>query len=164
MDITPDARDRLAAEMEARRLDLGLSWREVATRAGLSYEMVMKLRTRATSARPLTLRKADTGFGWEPGSSERILNGGEPVPVAETPADGELRPLDAFERAVTDSELSAAEKAAAIRDHREQIARQLEELGIGERPYVPPIVRDGIRRLARGGGADDGHEERARRA
>ena len=81
MDIDPGARDRLAARMEARALDLGLTWREVASRGGISYEIVRRLRTSSTSIRPLTLRKVDAGLDWEGGSAERVLNGGEPSPV-----------------------------------------------------------------------------------
>ena len=85
VDIDPDARDRLASEMEARRLDLGFTWRDVAERAALSYEMVMKLRTRVTSVRPLTLRKLDAGLRWSGGSAEEILNGGKPAELDEPP-------------------------------------------------------------------------------
>lgn len=145
MDITPDARNRLAAEMEARRLDLGLSWREVATRAGLSYEMVMKLRTRVTSARPLTLRKADAGLGWEAGSSERVLNGGEPVPATGSSGEEQLTPLDEFERRVAAANLPDGEKLAAIRRHRELAREQLAALGIGD---PPEALKRAVRHLA----------------
>ena len=86
MDIDPEARERLAAQMEARALDLGLTWREIAARARLSYEIVRRLRTSATSIRPLTLRKLDAGLDWESGSAERILNGGKPADRLAAPS------------------------------------------------------------------------------
>ena len=149
MDIDPEARERLAAKMEARALDLGLNWREVALRAGLSYEIVRRLRTSSTSVRPLTLRKVDAGLGWEPGSIERILNGGEPVPLAEddpAAAGEQLVGLDRFERAVAaDPRLTDTEKAAAIQDHRKLIVEKLEELHIDPPPM---FLRGGVRHLA----------------
>jgi hypothetical protein len=83
MDITPEARRRLAGIMDERRLDLGLTWKEVAIRGGLSYEAVRALRTGDEgNPEPLTLRKIDRGLEWMPGSSRRVLyEGGEPEDV-----------------------------------------------------------------------------------
>ena len=53
MDITPEARQRLARYMEDRALDLGLTWREVAKRADISIETLRLLaRGRRRGPRP----------------------------------------------------------------------------------------------------------------
>ena len=90
MSITPEARQRLAALMEERRLDLELTWREVALRAGLSYESLRALRAGDEGdPQPLTMRKADKGLEWMPGSTRRILyDGGDPEDVL-SPAERE---------------------------------------------------------------------------
>ena len=54
--------------------------------------------------------------------------------------------LDAFECRIMDADLLYAAKAAAIREHRDQIARQLAELGISE---MPMFVKKAVRRYAR---------------
>jgi hypothetical protein len=78
VDITPEERGRLDRLMDARRLDLGLTWREVAARGGLSYESLREIRTGPGGTRTLTMRKIDAALEWLPGSVERTLNGGEP--------------------------------------------------------------------------------------
>ena len=59
-------------------------------------------------------------------------------------------------------------KATLIREHRERIEaerEQLRNLGLGDGPIVVPgIIRQGIGRLTRGADADDGHGQDARRA
>lgn len=78
MDITPEARQRLARYMEDRALDLGLTWREVAKRADISIETLRLLRTGEDGARPLTMRAVDAALEWVPGSVQNILRGEEP--------------------------------------------------------------------------------------
>lgn len=73
MEITPEGRSRLDGFMDAQRLELGLTWRQVAARAGISYEVIRGLRTDATGVRPLTLRQLDGALEWVPGSASRVL-------------------------------------------------------------------------------------------
>lgn len=73
MEITPEGRYRLDHFMDQQRLELGLTWRQVAARAGISYEVIRGLRSDATGVRPLTLRQLDTALEWEPGSAARVL-------------------------------------------------------------------------------------------
>lgn len=81
MDITTEARQRLTEIMESRRLDLGLTWREVGLRAGVSVEAIRLLRAGPGGIRPLTMRDLDRAFGWMPGSVQKILDGGDPEPI-----------------------------------------------------------------------------------
>ncbi len=82
MDITPEARRRLDRLMSERVRDLGLAWREVAARAGISYEVIRGLRTTATGVRDRTLWHLDKALEWEGGSCYRVLyEGGDPVDI-----------------------------------------------------------------------------------
>jgi ABC-type nitrate/sulfonate/bicarbonate transport system substrate-binding protein len=106
MDITPEARQRLNDLMDARRLELGIPWREVATRAGISYEALRALRAGPGGTADLTARKIDAALGWAPGSVRAILDGGEPVLVGgEDAAPGlpDLSTLDPRRRAILDA-------------------------------------------------------------
>lgn len=87
MDIAPDRRRRLNDLMNDRRLDLGMTWPEVATAAGISYETVRALRRSTGGISELTARKLDKALQWRPGSVAAIAGGkpGTPVPL---PAPG----------------------------------------------------------------------------
>lgn len=89
MDITPEVRQRLESRMDARRLDLGLTWREVAIRAGVSIEAVRLLRNGPGGVRELTLRKFDKAFEWMPGSLQRFIEGGAEPEDILSPAERE---------------------------------------------------------------------------
>jgi hypothetical protein len=84
--IDSEARERLADYMEDRRLELGLTWKEVAAAARLSYEVIRLIRTGPGGIRPLTARKLDTGLQWERKSVDRIIRDGRPpVPLPGSP-------------------------------------------------------------------------------
>lgn len=71
--------------MNARRLQLGMAWKEVATAAGISYETLRAVRKGETSGAPLTLRKLEQALRWAQGSINRVERGGKPIldPAAE---------------------------------------------------------------------------------
>jgi hypothetical protein len=79
--ISPEARERLASQMDDRRLELGLRWRDVAKAGGVSYEALRDVRKGTGGIRRLTAHAIETGLQWEPGSVTCILDGGEPVPA-----------------------------------------------------------------------------------
>jgi hypothetical protein len=111
MDIDPEQRMRLDRLMDARRLDLNLTWREVAAHAGLSYEALREVRNGPGGTRTLTMRKIDKGLRWTPGSMERTLNGGEP----------ENDPLSREERAGGDALVQQiSDGYAAVKRREEQ--------------------------------------------
>jgi hypothetical protein len=91
MAITPEARTRFSALINGRRLDLGLTWRQVAALAGISYESLRAVRDLgAGPPRQLTLRGIDRALQWEPGSAELALyEGAEPSAL---PAEHSPRP------------------------------------------------------------------------
>lgn len=77
-----EARRRLAALMDQRRLDLHLTWQDVAERGGVSLRALANARTGDSPIRPLTQAGIETGLQWEDGTVEIILAGGDPVPAA----------------------------------------------------------------------------------
>lgn len=85
-------RDRLAQHMEDRRVDLALRWADVAVRADVSTETLRQARQGPGAIRPLTKRGIERALGWEQGSVDRILAGGNPVPIDVNVRD-ELPPL-----------------------------------------------------------------------
>lgn len=48
----PEQLSPLDGEMNARRLQLGMAWKEVATTAGISYETLRAVRKGETSGAP----------------------------------------------------------------------------------------------------------------
>lgn len=80
MTASPGARTRFNDLLEERRLELGLSLRDLAGAAGVSYEVIRSLRAgTGGDPRPLTMRRLDGALRWKPGSVERVLyHGGDP--------------------------------------------------------------------------------------
>lgn len=74
-------RERLGDLMEARRIELGLRWSEVATTGGPAYETLRAIRAGTAAIRPLTKRGIEIGLRWEQGSVDAILAGRDPVPL-----------------------------------------------------------------------------------
>lgn len=79
MPTDPEARRRLGALMDQRRLELGLRWQDVADGGGVSLKALHSARTGNASIRPLTQRAIEDGLRWEHGSIQRVLDDGEPI-------------------------------------------------------------------------------------
>jgi hypothetical protein len=94
VDITPARRSRLDALMNERRLSLGMTWREVARSAGVSYEAVRAVRRGPGGIAELTARQLDKALQWEPGSIAAIVAGeqGEPAELPPQPSVTDLPP------------------------------------------------------------------------
>ena len=117
MPITKAARQQLAAEMDKRRLELRLTWHEVAERGGISLRALSSARIGPGNIRPLTRRRIDQGLRWLEGAGvDNLLTGRDPVPL-DSP---ELAPfLAAVEQQVKDAEDAEGKVArAAGRDPR----------------------------------------------
>jgi hypothetical protein len=80
------ARQRLAAAMDERRLELGMRWQDVAAAGGVSLRAINNARTGDKDIRPLTRHGIEKGLEWAPGTIGRILSGRraprEPLPEA----------------------------------------------------------------------------------
>jgi hypothetical protein len=106
MPIAPEARLRLARQMDERRRDLRLRWQDVAKAGGISLKTLHSVRTGDAGIAPLTESGIEDGLRWEPGSVAAILDGGSAVPrddrVPAEPPEGWL----------TASEVSSARRFA----------------------------------------------------
>jgi hypothetical protein len=77
--------------MEQRRLELGLTWEQVAQAGGIGYETIRAARNETSGIRKLTRAAIDRGLRWEQGSVDRVLAGqgdAVPLPDAAPAADG----------------------------------------------------------------------------
>jgi len=74
-------RRRLAELMEQRRLELGLTWQQVADAGDVSVRSIHAARTGTADIRPLTARGISTGLRWAPDSVKKILTKREPEPL-----------------------------------------------------------------------------------
>ncbi|MFF0598097.1 helix-turn-helix domain-containing protein [Streptomyces antibioticus] len=86
--------------MNRRRLELGMTWRQVAAAAGVSYETLRAVRKGDSTGGELTLRSIERALRWAPPAFEVIDSGGEPAPADDAQSvtrdnrGGELPPLD----------------------------------------------------------------------
>lgn len=112
--------DRLAGAIRERRLELGLSQQQLADAAGVTRSTIKNLEgaRQPTSRPPSSIASVVQALGWEPGSGQVILNGGEPTlrdhtPPEYPPAQDPYQPLtDRLPVSVLD-ELSTGEVYAA---------------------------------------------------
>ncbi|MEV8395626.1 MULTISPECIES: hypothetical protein [Bacillati] len=74
---------RLDGAMNARRLELGLAWKDVARVAGISYETLRGVRRGSTAGAALTLRRIERALQWAQGSIDAVMAGGEATPLGD---------------------------------------------------------------------------------
>lgn len=72
-------RARLADLMNQRRLELRLTWDEVARTAGIHRETLRVIRSGSGSLRDLTKSGIENALEWRPGSIDAILEGRDPA-------------------------------------------------------------------------------------
>jgi transcriptional regulator with XRE-family HTH domain len=114
--------------MDARRLDLRMTWREVADAAGISPETIRAVRRGDNVPGDITRRGLEDALRWERGSIDRILAGGEPEPVRE-PAPGRggpALPADDPRRRILDAaleQLTPEQQEAFLRQELEERQR-----------------------------------------
>jgi hypothetical protein len=84
-----EAARRLAALVDQARVELGLSKHDLGKIARVSRPTVSRLINHAlVPAREATLDRIGAALGWEPGTCEAVLAGGEPTLRAGRPDDG----------------------------------------------------------------------------
>lgn len=88
MAANTDERTRLAAEMDRRRIKLGLRWEHIADKARISTTHLRKIRRGDTGASEIVIASLEDALQWERGSIAQILAGGRPAEQAgsEAPA------------------------------------------------------------------------------
>src|SRR5690606_40483070 len=77
--MTPAAQ-RLDALIDKRRLELGLRWKGIAERAGITHQTLLQLR-KGEPVSDLTVARTEQALQWQNGSIQRILEGGDPLPA-----------------------------------------------------------------------------------
>ncbi|MFI5985085.1 helix-turn-helix domain-containing protein [Streptomyces sp. NPDC051555] len=125
--------DRLATQVRARRLELGLSRAGLAERAGISKGTCHRVEE-GQPIRDTSYAKIDAALEWAPGSCAAIRAGGDPAPaVGQAPLVEPVRLIreedigDAVMiMAVKNSDLSAAE----IRAMRDGVIGELKQRGL----------------------------------
>lgn len=90
--IDPKARAELAERMDDRRTELGLTWREVATLAKMTYEGLRSVRNGSSGIPKLTRRKLEAALQWPTGEIDRILEratagAASAIPIEFTPEE-----------------------------------------------------------------------------
>jgi hypothetical protein len=80
MDVGSDAaRSRREEKMDARRIELRLTWTQVAERASLNRDTLTAFRAARGRPNPLTKRGVEDALEWAPGSIDSVDGGGEPI-------------------------------------------------------------------------------------
>lgn len=74
-------RTHLAEEMEGRRRQLRVKWTEVAKRAGMSPQNLLRIRNGEISVTDDAADGIDEALYWKHGSVQAILNGGSATPI-----------------------------------------------------------------------------------
>lgn len=71
----------LDQHMNARRIELRMTWREVAEAADMSESGLRAIRKGRNPASDLAKGRIEWALWWEAGSIDAILEGGEPTPA-----------------------------------------------------------------------------------
>ncbi len=82
--------------MDQRRLELGLRWKQVTTRADITHQTLLQLR-KGAEVSDLTVANVERALEWQPGSIERIRSGREPERAAAPDADPQPAPAPQWE-------------------------------------------------------------------
>jgi hypothetical protein len=147
MPTGPEARRRLGALMEQRRLELGLRWQDVAETGGVSLKALHSARTGNASIRPLTQQAIENGLRWEHGSIQRVLDDADPIPLravtgvelADAPEQDREPPAD------PDMDVTGAVVIAAISPVERQVWEEIHRHPEGSAATV--IFTEPIERL-----------------
>jgi hypothetical protein len=146
--------------MEQRRRELGIRWGDVTARGGPSVETMRAIRR--GDGRPikeLTLAAIARGLGL-PAEEVEELAAADEAGWPAAPEGAGAHP-DPFEAAILAASAPADVKATLIREHRERIEQereQLAELGI---TGPPSLLREAVRRYAGEPGSDEGQRRGA---
>jgi transcriptional regulator with XRE-family HTH domain len=76
-----ETREQLAREMDQRRKKLRLRWPQVAQRASLSIQTLLRIRKGEAAVSDFAAEGIEQALEWPPGYVEGILSGREPTPI-----------------------------------------------------------------------------------
>lgn len=118
--------ERLDAALDARRLDLDLSWKELAVVAKTSEPTLRAFRSGMRRPTGRIQRRIEDALRWEHGSIDAILEGGDPTPV-DAPANP-AHPVPSDEEVARQIQ-EAREMAARLQELLDQIGGRREDRG-----------------------------------
>lgn len=116
--------ERLSEAMRQRGLQLGKRWVHIAKEAGITTSALGAIRRGEYRPSAHTAAALDGTLGWESGSVEAILDGGEPI-IRERPVQS---PMDEAEAMMDENEEIAARLVERIRRLRRDQRRLVEDL------------------------------------
>lgn len=105
--------------MDERRGDLGLTWDQLASAAGVSVVTLRRNAADPTGMRTTTRKGIERALHWAAGSIPAILAGEEPIQIAEeSPAelDDELQELAELREMAETAQARAEESLAVARE------------------------------------------------
>lgn len=104
-DATHPDYARLDRAIEGRAAELGLTFVQLAERAGISDVLLRNLRKgRGNLPRPVNIRRLENALGWAPGSLVAVLEGSDPVLAAAEPAVKEGKTVEELVQLIADTE------------------------------------------------------------
>lgn len=115
--------DRLDHAIEARTIELGISYVELADRAGISDVSLRNLRKGRANLRARNVRKLEVALGWAPGSIAAVLAGGDPA-VGDPPLTASS--ADELRRLIAETEDELANLNPRYESNRASLAEHLE--------------------------------------
>lgn len=101
--------ERLADELNRRRLELRLQWTDIAKAAGITDKALRAMRRGEYGPSELTQIRLDEALRWRPGSVAAVLGGGQPRLLGQLSAD------EAAE-AITQDRMDAVLREAGVAD------------------------------------------------
>lgn len=90
--------ERIDAAMDAARIDLGLTWQEIADRAGIGTSSLNRFRRGIGPRTAEMTAKIERAYRWPRGYLDAIAAGEEPPPLALDPAARRIPTLDELVR------------------------------------------------------------------
>lgn len=119
MQGTPEARDALNQQMNARRQLLQMRWAEVARRADMTVQNLGRIRRGTISISWEAAQGIEDALQWERGSVEAVLNGGIATPLLINASVGRREPPA---RSASDTPPPIDPKTATVGDLRRGLA------------------------------------------
>lgn len=125
---TPQPHARLRAAIEARAAEPGWSLARVAREAEIDVQTLWSIR-KGQQPSKRTMRGLDRALGWTDGSTETLLDGGEPVPLSETSHDPVEQKILDMDHISPEKQQQIIERLRAARMGALEEAAALNEVG-----------------------------------
>ncbi|MEU3254234.1 hypothetical protein [Streptomyces sp. NPDC006997] len=153
----PEPHELLDAAMNQRRLELRMSWRDVAQAAEISYETLRAVRRGSYRPTDLTARGIEVALRWVQGSVFAVLGGGRPTVLPKGGQADEGSTPEAGDRPTLSQELELARRLLASTVREMRLTRE-EADEVWQRVRLEIEV---THRSPEGGGSDQSRTNRA---